>query len=653
MRDLRVQTRDASRVDEALLAAEIRERRRRHVAEELFEHERGWRLVPGDGGDPAAVSDAAMRRELAIERELAELTAGPAATHEDQARLRDELKYFPVLWVSAPHIEHAVSGTFPGIPTPLLFATSVLDRHLRLDEFPAARVPKVVAVMNPPLYTPDFVAELRETLRRHRPRLVGVSNLSESHYYALEIARIVKEILPECVVVMGGQHENGTNPVAYRSAAERVRGGPVVRRTAFELTDAELDRMAGIQTLGCRDEWALIDFVAAGDGPYLLMEFTRLLAEHLDDDIAAFKDVVAANAARFAELPGSGQLFFADERAEHADKHADKHADGHAGGLRHVALSGRAVDGNRLPFISLIELTHENRFPVFDFKKTAQVMGCNGCKYACAFCHESAEHFLYGVPKILGRDPANVAKELALRHEQGYEAVFFDDSTFTQNPRWLTALLDHLERDRAAGMLLEWGCQTTVNDVSAELLTRMAEAGCTYIYFGFESARPGVEQVQKARQLRMLTDADDWADRFRVVAKWCHDAGIRVGTSLQFGLGESPGQRAWTLELVAELYRSGYIAPGCVALNINAPYPGTMQWFDALRDRGTPLPDYRNRLVRHPAFETAHQYTSLPCETVDEIYREASAMLGDAILSVDFEAYETWRRDVTTERGAR
>ena len=635
MSDLRVQARGAACEYEDVLAADIRGRRRQHVAENLLEHERDWRLVPGDGGDPAVVSDAAMRRELAIDRELAELTAGTGATADELARLRDELKYFPVLWVSAPHIEHAVSGTFPGIPTPLLFATSVLDRHLRLDEFPATRVPRVVSVMNPPLYTSDFVAELKQTLHRHRPRLVGISNLSESHYYALEVARIVKEILPECVVIMGGQHENGTNPVAYRSASERVRGRAAVRRTAFELSDAELDRMVGIQTLGSRDEWALVDFVAAGDGPYLLMEFTRLLAEHLDDAVETFKDVVLANAPRFAELSGSGQLFFADKGA---------------GELRHVALSGRAVDGNRLPFISLLELTHENRFPVFGFKKTAQVMGCNGCKYACAFCHESAEHFLYGVPKILGRDPANVAKELLLRHEQGYEAVFFDDSTFTQNPRWLTDLLEHLERNRVAGAALEWGCQTTVNDVSAEMLTRMAAAGCTYIYFGFESARPGVEQVQKARQLRVLTDADDWADRFRVVAKWCHDAGIRVGTSLQFGLGESPGERQWTLELIADLYRSGYIAEGCVALNINAPYPGTVQWFDALRDRGTPLPDYRNRLVRHPAFETAHQYTKLPCETVDEIYREASAMLGDAILSVNFEAYENWRRDVTTER---
>jgi radical SAM superfamily enzyme YgiQ (UPF0313 family) len=393
--------------------------------------------------------------------------------------------------------------------------------------------------------------------------------------------------------------------------------------------------MAGIQTLGSRDDWALIDFVSAGDAPYLLMEFMRLLAENLDRDVEALKGVLLANRELFADLPGSGQLFFVDRSTEE---------------LRHIALSGRPIDGNALPYISVVELTHENRFPVFGFKKTAQVMGCNGCKYSCTFCHESAEHFLYGVPKMLERDPANVVKELLLRREQGDEAVFFDDSTFTQNPRWLTGILELMGEHKVDGTFLEWGCQTTVNDVSAETLTRMADVGCTYIYFGFESARPGADQVQKARQLRVLTDADNWADQFRVVAKWCHDAGIRVGTSLQFGLGETPQEREWTFELIADLYNSGYITEGCVALNINAPYPGTLQWFEALRKEDNPLPDYRNRLVRHPAFETAHQYTNLPCETVDEIYRTASTLLGGAILSVNFEAYESWRRDIASER---
>lgn len=608
------------------LAGQIVERRKRHIAENLYKHERGWRFYVGDGGDPTEVSPFAMRRELAIER-LARARAdyGPAETNgEYERRLNDErrrLKYFPILFVSAPHIEDAVSGTFPGIPTPMLFASCVLDRHLRLDEFPAERVPDIVSVMNPALYTPEFVDNLIETVRRRRPRLAGISNLSEGHYFALQIAGIVKTISPETIVLMGGQHEDGTNPLAYQAAAERAKGIAPIRRAVFELDDTALDRVANMHTLANAEQREIVDFVAAGDAPYLLMEFVTLLANNLHTNIDEFKQVVLAHRARFAELPGSGHLIWHDRSTEE---------------LQHVTLSGTAIDTNELPFISVDRLTHENRFPIFNNKKTAQVMAGAGCKYSCAFCHESADHFLYGVPKIVQRTAENVALELNVRMEQGDEAVFFDDSTFTQNRRWLDEMLTLMEELKSRNGFMEWGCQTTINDVDAEMLEKMGCLGCTYIYFGVESARPSVEQVQKVRQLRIVATDDSWEDRFRRVAKWCHDAGIRVGTSLQFGLGETAEHREITMNMIGELYELGYIAPGSVALNINAPYPGTAQWFEFLRSDDKSMPDYGEKLVRHPAFETAHQFTQLPTETVNAIYRQASRILGDAILSVDF-----------------
>ena len=101
-----------------------------------------------------------------------------------------------------------------------------------------------------------------------------------------------------------------------------------------------------------------------------------------------------------------------------------------------------------------------------------------------------------------------------------------------------------------------------------------------------------------------------------------------------------------TLELVARLYEEGAIAKGCVALNINAPYPGTEQWVRLLRDLEATLPDYREKLVRHPAFETAHQFTRLEAEEADALYELAVQLLGDAVLSVDFAAHDEWRRQL-------
>jgi hypothetical protein len=158
----------------------------------------------------------------------------------------------------------------------------------------------------------------------------------------------------------------------------------------------------------------------------------------------------------------------------------------------------------------------------------------------------------------------------------------------------------------------------------------MGEAGCSYIYFGVESAKPAASAVQKVLQLRVTAPQLSWSSRFAQVARWCRDAGIRVGTSLQFGLGESPDDRVATLKLVAELHQEGCIPAGCVALNINSPYPGTRQWVELLR-ADVPVPDYRERLIRHTAFETAHQFSTIQGQAVQDIYELAAEILGPAL----------------------
>lgn len=608
--------------------ARIQEERLRRIAD-LRQHEQGWRWFAGDNLDPNVISDTAFARELTLDAEARSRLAGTPELHDPATLLQERLriKHFPVLFVSAPHIESAVSGTFPGMPTPLQFATVLLDRALKIDEFPAARVPEIVAMMNPPLYSDDFVSELSHLVRTKRPRVVGISNLSEGHYYALQIARIVKTISPDTIVLLGGQHEDGTNPVAYRQTAMRAEQarGPL---TGFQRLDGEpLARLTGCHTLETAQGREFVDFVAAGDCPHLLMEFMTLVADNLDLSVSEFKRVIASHDDRFAKLPGSAFLFYRDETDN----------------LTHIATSGAPIDGNDLPFISVEHLTHENRFPVFDHKLTAQVMACLGCKYSCSFCHESADYLLYDRPKLLQRRAEHVMKELDLRFEQGFEAVFFDDSTFTQNRRWLDGLLEAMLQRRLSQDWLEWGCQTTVNDLDARLVTRMADAGCTYIYIGVESVRPEPEFVQKA--LRAQRTGETWATLLERIADWCSRAGVRIGTSLQFGLGETAADRSETLRLIARLYEQGAIALGSVALNINAPYPGTNQWVEHARSISEPLPDYAQRLIRHPAFETAHQYTAIRPDELDDIYAEAKTVLGDAILTVDFEAHQRWRLD--------
>ncbi|MFV2115600.1 B12-binding domain-containing radical SAM protein [Micromonospora sp. LOL_025] len=594
----------------------VRRQRAERIARDLSEHERGWRWYPGDGLDPGTVSPAAMRRELDRERQL--IARLGTASGPEAERQGHRLKHFPVLFVSAPHIEENATGAFPGMPTPLLYATCLLDRMLRIDEFPRDRVPEVVGVLNPPAYSDAFEKALVECVAEHLPVVVGISNLSEGHHFAIRIAELVKTVSPNSIVLLGGQHEDAVNPDAYRSTSERVRAMGERQRGvhgAYSLTPPQLARLAALQTFAQERERAIVDLVFAGDAVFALPEVLMVIAEDLPTDARALRKRLLASPERFAALPGVGQLILVDDDT---------------GRITPIPLSGTPIDGNKLPFIDVTRLTHENLFPVFDNRRTAQVMAALGCKYSCSFCHESADAFLYNQPKIRQRTPAHVMREIRLRSDQGFEAVFFDDSTFTQNRRWLSDLLTMLETDQAAGRQVEWGCQTTINDVDEKLLHRMGQTGCSYIYFGVESAQPDAERVQKVQRLRLLAEPTDWTEQFRRVARWCRAAGVRVGTSLQFGLGETDEQRVRTLQLIADLHREGCIPDGCVALNINSPYPGTRQWLDLMRS-DAPLPDYRDKLERHPAFETAHQFSAITGEAASDLYRLAADILGSAL----------------------
>ena len=161
----------------------------------------------------------------------------------------------------------------------------------------------------------------------------------------------------------------------------------------------------------------------------------------------------------------------------------------------------------------------------------------------------------------------------------------------------------------------------------------MAEAGCTYIYLGVEQAEPDIDHVQKASKFPIHRKS--WSETFEEVCCAAKEAGIRVGCSLQFGLEETPDQWQKTIDLVKKMYEQGCIARNSVAININTPYPETEEWIKLAKKEGE-LPDYREKLKRHPRFETSHQFSSLTWESADEIYALAKPQLGEALVGVHF-----------------
>lgn len=123
-------------------------------------------------------------------------------------------------------------------------------------------------------------------------------------------------------------------------------------------------------------------------------------------------------------------------------------------------------------------------FDVFQHRKTAQVMATRGCSNACFYCSESVA--FHGRHEFR-RNLDSVRREFAELRQKGYEAIYFDDPTFTRDRGWVIQLCEELSR---WGFV--WGCNTRVDCLDDDLVRRMRVAGCKYLFCGFESAAPEI-----------------------------------------------------------------------------------------------------------------------------------------------------------------
>jgi len=355
------------------------------------------------------------------------------------------------LFLSAPY---PGKQKFVGQPTGLLYALSVLaERKERRDS--KEGVAEEIAVWCPD-GVDDFSSsglrkELTGFLEQEQPRIVGISTFTASYQNALEIMKLVKERDPTTIVIFGGANED--NSVTHYRTSGRV--------------DA--------------------DFVIAGDGPLLLDELYQLIEEHPGLGVKDIKERVLTERARFERLSGAGLLLFNTKVREAG-----------VAGLEEVATQAhiestkrKALQLDQLPILPRYLLRREDalsRWAIFDRKKTAQVMVGQGCPYGCGFCSEGIKRVWFGddSPRsvLSARALPHLGRELQQLKKEGYEAIFFDDSTFFAKPRRYMRSVIGLLKEQG----FVWGCQTTLGSIHQmrELLPEMRASGLQYLYMGFE-----------------------------------------------------------------------------------------------------------------------------------------------------------------------
>jgi radical SAM superfamily enzyme YgiQ (UPF0313 family) len=245
-----------------------------------------------------------------------------------------------------------------------------------------------------------------------QPDLVGISSMSIQVDEANELAHLVRQLVPEAVLLRGGAHDT----YAYEES--------------------------------CLTHRDLYDAYVVGEGEETLQDIAN-----------------AIQSRSFLQQRSSikGIAFWDGE----------------------PVFTGRRHSVNVNRYIPLRSNHHPSYdFGVFGYRKTTQMMAARGCLNACFYCSESVD---FHGRRELRRGIESVRLELAQIKQAGYEAIYFDDPTFTRDRDWVLAMCEEL---RSWGFI--WGCNTRVDCLDDDLIMHMRSAGCEYLFCGFESAVPAI-----------------------------------------------------------------------------------------------------------------------------------------------------------------
>jgi len=389
-------------------------------------------------------------------------------------------------------------------------------------------------------------------LEQVQPKVVLISAVSPAHRYALDIARTVRAKLPNCIIILGGRHADET--VHYDDLSKQLRLEP--SGLLSKINEGMLEEN-------------IVDFLVAGQGYYALDLLMKCISLAMDIqtktvDVDSILTVMKEYTPLFGLLPGRSLIVSLRPDTFHA-----------------FPLSGPVLDLASLPS-PYKAFAIRARFPIFEIENrvalTAHMMVTNSCPYHCFFCSEGSTivgGFLSfkedrGIKKALERVVEYI--------RYGAEAIFFDDSVFWGGnvgmivnfcQSWLKVRKEAEESTseemevfgykvtRKQILDFTWGAQLTADFLASRreeqalaALYSMHDAHCTYIYIGIESmSEKVIEYVHKNVNRR-----EPWDERVRRALGMARFVGIRVGSSVLFGLeGETQETIMETIDKVEEL----------------------------------------------------------------------------------------------------
>ena len=252
------------------------------------------------------------------------------------------------------------------------------------------------------------------------------------------------------------------------------------------------------------------------------------------------------------------------------------------------------------------------------------ILSGRGCPNRCSYCV---------IPQTINghvfrkRSPKDVVDELEfiLNNFEDLGEVFFEDDTFTADPKHVRAICELiLERK----LKITWSCNARA-DVPLDLLQLMKKAGAREMCVGFESASPEV-----LKNIRKGVKNTDKAIEF---VKNARKANLLVHGCFMVG---NPGDTPETLRMTLDYAKK--LSPNTAQFYPIMAYPGTEAYKEALESGALQTKDYNQWLDKDGFHRTTIQRGELSSQDlVDfcdkarrEFYLRPSYILRQGIMSI-------------------
>ncbi|MDP6627075.1 MAG: radical SAM protein [Methanopyri archaeon] len=251
-------------------------------------------------------------------------------------------------------------------------------------------------------------------------------------------------------------------------------------------------------------------------------------------------------------------------------------------------------DADRVPAYELLSMDrygqgtitskHVPSYPVFTMR---------GCPFACGFCQRPSRHARIELDLVFASIDRMV-EDHGMRDFKVMDGTFpFDDERTREFCRRIT------EHD------LTWNCQARSDLLTEDLIALMADAGCTSMGIGVESA-----SVDERKAIGKAVDLD----RTKEVMGMCQDHGVAVRACFILGFpDDTEGSVRATIDTARDL------GPDFANFSIFTPFPGTPSW-DGLVDRGITV---SREWDRFNTFELVFDHPHFSEERLQELLREA------------------------------